>query len=402
MHKSIWLFLLFILILTACNSVPAEGVADSVPTVLSSTKTAVPAVTNTTMPEAMETAVSPTNTPQPAPTATIAPTETPAFTIPRFLVEDRFTIYGEDAAIPRADNQFTDPGAVLFYDGQFHMFHNAFTGWPVPVDIVYSISDDGVNWRRVQEEPILTSSEVEFAGVAALASSALVLEDGTWVLYFYTWDDVTWPASASSIGMATAPDPLGPWMVAADPILEPGGSLEWDGTAVRTPSVIQTEDGFVMYYGGYDSTNVSIGRATSTDGINWEKENNPDTSSAPYAASDPVFSGSGEQIWDKTNAFQPHVQLTPDGWVMLYASATNVSRTPVNNRHGIAVSSDGIEWTRSSSPLFKPSEVRSGGNNIWFSGLVYAQDSYFVYVEVGKGNNTDIFVTTLAEPLIDE
>lgn len=33
--------------------------------------------------------------------------------------------------------------------------------------------------------------DLDYVGVTALASSALVQDDGTWVLYFYTWDDNT-------------------------------------------------------------------------------------------------------------------------------------------------------------------------------------------------------------------
>ena len=46
----------------------------------------------------------------------------------------------------------------------------------------------------------------------------------------------------------------------------------------------------------------------------------------------------------RVNVFQPHVQRTPDGWVMLYASATNVDQTPVHKRHSLAVSNDGLNW----------------------------------------------------------
>ncbi|VAW38800.1 hypothetical protein MNBD_CHLOROFLEXI01-4674, partial [hydrothermal vent metagenome] len=252
MRKSIWLILITVLAITACNPTSAGEVSQQV-------ETAVPTPTSppidTAMPQPTETAVpKPTDTVQPTPTATIAATETVyveptevAPALPRFSVQDRFTIYGDEAAVPHGDEQFTDPGAVVFYDGQFHMFYNAFTGWPTSVDIVYAISDDGINWTQVQDEPVLTSSDVSFAGIAALASSALVLEDGTWVLYFYTWDDPSWPASASSIGMATAANPQGPWTVADNPVLRPGRSSSWDGEAVRTPSVVQTEDGFVMF-----------------------------------------------------------------------------------------------------------------------------------------------------------
>lgn len=405
MRKSVWLIIYFILSATACAPTGGPAATRQPATAVSlTTSTPLPLPTNTATvtPEPTETAVpQPTDTPSPAPTETAAPTATAAITIPRFSIADRFTIYGDEAAVSRGDKQFTDPGAVVFYAGQFHMFHNSFTGWPASVDIVYSTSEDGLSWARAQEEPILTSRDVPFAGVAALASSVLVLEDDTWVLYFYTWDERTWPASSGAIGLATAPAPLGPWTVVEEPILEPGSANSWDSTAVRSPSVVQTEEGFFMFYAGYGEAESAIGQAISTDGITWTKYDDPETAE-PYNDSDPVFSSSGEAMWDRVNVFQPHVQRTPDGWVMLYASATNVDRTPVHNRHGLAVSSDGLNWLRSDTPIFLPEDVHPSANDIWYAELAYALDSYFVYVELGRGSNTEVYVATLTEPLVSE
>ena len=101
------------------------------------------------------------------------------------------------------------------------MFHNAFTGWPAAVRVMYSVSDDGINWTLAQEEPVFEGNDLDYAGVAALASSIIVLEDGTWAMYFYTWNDYAWPVSASSIGLATAPSPFGPVDSNGTPNLNP-------------------------------------------------------------------------------------------------------------------------------------------------------------------------------------
>src|SRR5215208_4112701 len=108
-------------------------------------------------------------------------------------VADIFTLFSDDPVVMRGergewDGRYTDPGAVVYHDGLFHMFRNGFQGWPAPVQIGYLTSPDGLNWTEVSEEPVLTSDEVPFAGVAALAASVLVEDDGTWVLYFYTWE----------------------------------------------------------------------------------------------------------------------------------------------------------------------------------------------------------------------
>ena len=402
-----YLILTLLIFLISCASPADQEVAETEPTAevtetVAPTATPQPTSTATAEPTATS---APTDTPAPTETALPPPkdipteTPTPVITSARFNVEGRFTIYGDDPAVGRGGKQFTDPGAVVVHDGQFHMFHNAFTGWPAPVDIVYSVSDDGITWTRVQEEAVWLGNDVPFTGLTSLAASALVLEDGTWVIYFYTWDQRTWPRSTSSIGMATADNPLGPWTIHETPLLEPGPAGAWDSQAVRTPSVHLTDDGYVMFYAGYDEKNSSIGRATSVDGLTWVKHDNLETTDERYAASDPIFTGTGEEIWDKTNVFQPHVVQTDEGWVMLYGSAVNVDRTPVTNRHGLAVSSDGIAWIRTDAPIFLPRDVRTGAGNIWFAELAFADGVFYVYVELGRSGNTEIYVATINAPL---
>ena len=82
-----------------------------------------------------------------------------------------------------------------------------------------------------------------------------------------------------------------------------------------------------------------------------------------------------------------------------FGSAVNVDRTPVNNRHGLAVSMDGVEWVRTDAPIFFPRDVRSGAGNIWFAELAYADGVYYIYVELGRSGNTEIYVATIDSPL---
>src|SRR6185436_19294128 len=44
------------------------------------------------------------------------------------------------------DHLYTDPGAVTYYDGLFHIFRNAFNAWPDAVNIAYATSPEGETW----------------------------------------------------------------------------------------------------------------------------------------------------------------------------------------------------------------------------------------------------------------
>src|SRR4051794_32487779 len=107
--------------------------------------------------------------------------------------DNLFTLAPDQPAVPNGkygawDGQYTDPGAVFYADGKFNMFRNGFNGWPVPVQIGYATSDDGLHWTEVGSDPVMHSKDVPYAKVAALASDGMVMDDGTWVLYFYTWN----------------------------------------------------------------------------------------------------------------------------------------------------------------------------------------------------------------------
>lgn len=400
------IFLIFGLSACTGGAEPSEISQAATATVVPATETAVPPTT-TANPTATMTPL-PTETPTPAPTVTptTEPTETAVPDAVRFPVQSQFTIYGEAPAVPNdnigpSGKQFTDPGGTIYYDGQFHMFHNAFTGWPAAVEVMYSVSDDGINWTLAQEEPVFDGTDLDYVGVAALASSVIVLEDGTWAMYFYTWDDYSWPVSASSIGLATAPSPFGPWTAMQRPILTPGKSGEWDELAVRTPSVVSTEDGYVMFYGGFQESLSHIGQAFSADGLTWEKYDDPSTTEAPYAQSDPVFSGMGTG-WDKANVYQPRVRQTEDGWVMLYTGANRINGNSLQQGHGLAYSKDGAEWQRSETVVFRPGNVTSSGQNIWYTELEYALDTYYIFLELGTGGETEIYVATFDKSLLPE
>lgn len=294
------------------------------------------------------------------------------------------------------DGFFTDPGASIYHDGKFHMLRNGFQGWPASVEIGYLTSDDGLNWTEVSETPVFMTADAPFEAVAVLASSLVVENDGTWVLYAYVLLDGT--TFNFSIARATAPAPEGPWTFDADFVLVPGSAGEWDSSAVYVPSVVRSVNGYTMYYTGRQADSYAIGMATSLDGVTWTKYDDPATADAPNAESDPVFIPTGVlQDWDWFAVEQPRVQLTSDGYVLLYRSFTGQQR---NIAFGLARSDDGINWERlSQSPVFSQEDTRRS-RPIWFSDLLYHDGTYFGFFEVQDGQGgTNIHVGTFTGSL---
>lgn len=310
-------------------------------------------------------------------------------------VESPFTLYSEDPVIAHGasdevwDSRYTDPGAVVYHDGQFHMFRNAFASWPGKVQIVYHTSSDGLTWTQVGAEPVIDGEELAYGNLTALAASAIVLEDGTWALYYYTWEDYQAPARAM-IGRATAPAPTGPWAADPEPVLLPGAEGEWDSLQVNVPRVLQTDEGFVMFYGGSGQNAdqvifTGIGMATSEDGVAWTKYNDPDTTDAPFSESDPVLISDEAEV----NIHQPNVVQTDEGYAMLYRRfKRGLSILSLNS----AFSEDGITWETDAEMWAKDSLPRSNG--FWMTALTEHDGTYYLYIEGGRGRVTDIYAAT--------
>jgi|GEM_PF-54685 len=307
-------------------------------------------------------------------------------------IKAQFSLYSEEPVIIREPaNRYLNGGAIIFHDDKFHMFSNFFASWPGKTVNYYHTSPDGIEWTRVLEDPIFTVDDVPIEGRGALILSGLVQPDGTWVLYYHTF---TSSNSAGYIGRATAPEPTGPWTFDDDPVLSPGNSGEWDDLQVMRVNVLPIEDGYVMYYAGVNADGSQIGMATSDDGIIWEKYDNPDTTDAPFAESDPIMKPTVG--WEGTSLGRPEVVQTDDGWVMLYEGGRNGSQT------GLAVSEDGIHFSRyAQNPILTTDQTV--GNHPFFQGALFHQDdTYYYLIESGNGRiGTDIFLFTLEGSIFD-
>jgi hypothetical protein len=356
-----------------------------------------PVVTPTVIPSA---APAPTHTP--APTATTVPTATlkPSPTLKPTSTQVPGLLFDVNADVPvlmhstngQWPTRYIDPGAMVYHAGQFHMFFNGIDGWPAHVGVGYATSTDGVNWTQVGTTPIFTTTNVPYIGYTIFASSALVEDDGTWVLYYLILDQTNF--NAGSIGRATAPAPTGPWTADPAPALGKGSSGSWDSYQVTNPSVLRTADGYVMYYAGGDTASGPrlVGRATSPDGIHWTKYNDPGTTDALHAESDPVYAPQPSPRWNIRRIFDPNVLQTPQGWTMVYlgdqGSYTNVGV-------GVATSADGLHWQRVRElPGFALQQIK-GWLQSFLLDAVYVNDKYYVYLDVsGPRQGTDVYLAT--------
>ncbi len=180
-------------------------------------------------------------------------------------------------------------------------------------------------------------------------------------------------------------------------MLTPGSAGSWDDNRLTAPRVVKTDDGYRMYYSGSQKNKgvyTSIGMATSTDGITWTKYDNPDTTDALYAESDPILT-TGDS---KEFIGQPMVQQTPDGWVMFYRTANGSGS---GMEIGYTISQDGVNWEYNPDNRFWEVSNIPRSDSFWFTAFVYHDDTYYLYIEGGRNPHTDIYVATRQGSLKD-
>jgi predicted GH43/DUF377 family glycosyl hydrolase len=305
---------------------------------------------------------------------------------------------------PKWDNQFVDPGGMVYYDGMFHMFFNGINGFPAPVGVGYATSLDGYDWTRQTNEPVLSAnalSDTNFPGSNLFVTSALVEPDGTWILYFYTLSGNGF-MGPGEIGRATAPAPTGPWTIDPEPVLNPGPRGSWDAVQVSGPSVLKTEDAYLMYYDALGNSRRSmIGLATSSDGVHWEKYNDPATSDPAFAESDPVLTVS-DNGWDSKRVIDPNVVQTADGFQMIYLATSGSAKfAPDEFAFGVATSPDGIEWTKSDQNPVLSNKDHPQWSQAYLATLLHVEGMYFLYFDfvATTAGGTNVYLAIYNGPL---
>ena len=137
--------------------------------------------------------------------------------------------------------------------------------------------------------------------------------------------------------------------IPGNPVLSPGSLGSWDDYEVYAPFVLKHGDTLKMWYTGSKAGDVDhIGYATSTDGIDWQKE-----------TSNPVLQVGASGTWDSKEVSNSRIILVDTTYHMWYTGTDDLS----SYRVGYATSSDGINWIKyTENPV-----IALGGSGEWDS-----------------------------------
>ncbi len=235
---------------------------------------------------------------------------------------------------------------VIEYGGTFYLFYSgscARAGRPAAIG--FATSPDGIHWESYEANPVL---EPDGEGYDAMCASmgVPIVDDDQWIMY-YAGNSTPCAGPGQHIGRAVADAPAGPWQREPAPVLNAGERGDWDEGFIMPHAIISTEQGYVMYYSGGSEFLLPlprlIGLATSTDGITWTKYDDPATTDAPFAHSDPIVERLADGTSKPLSAWAVDVGRTEQGWEMFFAdSCPNDANCPAFI--GYATSEDGIHW----------------------------------------------------------
>ena len=216
---------------------------------------------------------------------------------------------------------------VISDGGVFKMWYSGCSG--TVCGIGYAISSDGLAWTKYGGNPVLAGDPG--SSWADILQNPSVLKDGDIYRLWFSANNLI----EIRIGYATSPDGIS-WTMSPNPALS-GGPASWDAASVSTPAVIREGPSFTMWYSGHAGDwTYRMGRATSSDGINWTKDPaNPIMS--------PTFA------WEEARVHPMQILVGSSAYELYYYAGLNYVQI------GHAVSPDGIGWSRSpTTPILSP------------------------------------------------
>ncbi|QQS35233.1 MAG: hypothetical protein IPM56_13375 [Ignavibacteriales bacterium] len=252
---------------------------------------------------------------------------------------------------------------VLYIDGQYKMWYLGLSGGPY-VTICYATSTDGINWVKSNMNPVIVPT-IGSWDEEAVGPGAVYFDDGIYTIYYVGWANQN---GQWNIGRATSTDGIN-WTKDPHPILYASGGWEYQ---IAPASVVKLDGTYYLYYYGISSGTAKIGLATSTDGITWNRYSN-----------NPILEKT--QNWEGTGIYYPAVIHDNGMFKMVY-----MNRYGNLTAFGTATSSDGKNWTKSAdNPFF--TEENTANNwalyDIAYPNYIKLENEYRIYYS-GIGQNS--------------
>ncbi len=141
------------------------------------------------------------------------------------------------------DSALVAPGAVLREGKEYRMYYWGgsnfdFSTWKIGL----ATSDDGLHWEKHPSNPIF-EGDLDSWDWGVLEPNIVKLGGTYYMLYQGNGD-------GARIGLATSPDGISWQRVGEEPFFGNGVSGSWDSKWTEGPTLVQINDGWLMYYMG--------------------------------------------------------------------------------------------------------------------------------------------------------
>jgi predicted GH43/DUF377 family glycosyl hydrolase len=260
-------------------------------------------------------------------------------------------------------------GKVLLDNGLYKMWYVANYN-NAKTSIWYAESQNGISWNTIGSEPVLTAGAINDWDSYGIIPSVVLKEYGLYKLYYFGYSSMT---SQVSVGLATSTDGIH-FTKYSSPVI-PATDQYYQ---VGLTDIVKKDSTYYGYFGYNNSRtaqNCKIGVATSLNGINWT-----------MYSGNPVISPS--LAWEGGSIHCPSVIIENNKFKLVYGN------TKAQDAFGMATSNDGFNFVKQSAPIFG---VSNTVNNLVQTSYPYYRRfndvSYLYYTGVDHMGNLYICMT---------
>jgi len=157
------------------------------------------------------------------------------------------------------DDTWVFKPSVLYIDGYFHMWYDAYNGTDEQVRIGHATSPDGVTWSRDPNNPVLSFGSSQSWDYPRVDGPSVIYDGNIYHMWYSGGHFFTW-----QIGYATSPHPDSLWTKdPQNPVFARGTTGSWDDKWVGFCAVIDSADSLrkMWYSGGNADWDGHIGYA---------------------------------------------------------------------------------------------------------------------------------------------
>ncbi len=265
---------------------------------------------------------------------------------------------------------------VLFDDNVYKMWYGGFNGarW----QIGYAVSSDGISWTSPFDQPIISPN---FSLNETDINDPYVIKDGSQYKMWYT-SIVPYSGSGNEvfrINYAHSTDGIN-WVKSAEPVMR-AIPASWESEGTSKPSVFKEGNTYLMWYSARDRNGLwRIGKATSTNGTDWNRNQN-----------NPILSST--ESWEMSHIVSPNVIKDGSQYKMWYHTGPIVPHNIV-----YAESVDGVNWVKpeNKNPVLLRSS--SGFDSVMIANpaMLKLNNKYAMYYSGFDGNRWSTGYATMA------